>query len=82
MIESPIIAELLADTATKAEAKGEAKGKAVSLLRVLRNWYQAEVTEELAAAIRACTDSDQLDRWMDAAAETETLQQFRQRAGV
>ncbi len=82
MIESPIIAELLADTTTKAKAEGKAEGKADSLLRVLRNWYQAEVSEELAAAIGACTDGDQLDRWMDAAAETETLQQFRQRAGV
>jgi hypothetical protein len=77
MIESPLIAELLADATTKAEAKG----KAEALLRVLQKNRQP-LPAELTATIRACTDSAQLDRWLDAAAETATLEQFRQQTGL
>jgi hypothetical protein len=34
------------------------------------------------AAIRAGTDSDQLDRWFAAALKAETLAQFRQQTGL
>jgi hypothetical protein len=73
MIESPLIAGLLAEA--------EAKAKAESLLRVIQKRYR-EVPEELTAAIRACTESNQLNRWLDLAGEAETLGQFRQQAGL
>jgi hypothetical protein len=88
MIESPLIAALLAEAraeaATKAEAKAEVKTKAETLLRVLRKRCREvpELPEELAAAVRACADGGQLDRWLDVALEAETLAQFRQQAGL
>jgi hypothetical protein len=69
MIESPLIAELLAKT------------KADSLLRVLRKRYR-ELPEELVAALRACTEGGQLDRWLDTALDAPTLEQFRQQTGL
>lgn len=81
MIESPLIAELLADAESKATAVGKAVGKAESLLRVLRRRYR-DLPEELATSIRACTDGDQLERWLDVALDAETLEQFRQQTGL
>ncbi len=69
MIESPLIAELLANA--KAEA----------LLRVLQKRYR-QLPEELTAAIRTCPDSARLDHWLDAAGEAESLERFRQQAGL
>jgi len=69
MVESPLIAELLAHA------------KADALLRVLGKRYR-ELPEELAASIRGCTDGDQLDRWLDALGEAQTLEQFRQQTGL
>jgi hypothetical protein len=77
MIESPLIAKLLADATTKAEAKA----KVESLLRVMQKRYR-KLPEELTAAVRACTDGDQLDRWLDMVLEVDTLEQFRQQAGL
>jgi hypothetical protein len=66
-VESPLLAELL------AEAKSDA------LLRVLRKRH-GELPEDLVAAVRACTNGAQLDRWLDVAGEAPTLAQFRQQA--
>jgi hypothetical protein len=89
MIESPLIAELLADAARKAgdlaraagKAEGEVKAKADTLLRVMqkRCW---ELPEGLTAAIRACTDSNQLDQWLDVALDAQTLEKFRKQTGL
>src|SRR5207247_4976217 len=73
MIESPLIARLLANA--RAEAKHAA------LLRVLRKRYQ-ELPEELASSVRACTNGDQLDRWLDALGKAETLEQFCRQTGL
>jgi hypothetical protein len=69
MIESPLIAKLLA------------KAKVESLLRVMQKRYR-KLPEELTAAISACTDGDQLDRWLDLALEARTMKLFRQQAGL
>jgi hypothetical protein len=81
MIESPMIAKLLTETATKAKSEGKAEGKVDALLRVFRkrSWL---LPEELIAAIRACADGDQLDNWLDAALDADTLEAFRQRTGL
>ncbi len=81
MIESPLIAGLLADAASKAEAKAKIEAKAESLLRVMQKRYR-KLPEELTAAIRVCTDGEQLDRWLDLALEVKSLKQFRQQAGL
>jgi hypothetical protein len=69
MIESPLIAELLANA------------KAETLLHVLRKRYR-EVPEAVATAVRACKDSAQLDRWLDVALDAPTPEQFRQQGGL
>jgi len=73
MIESPLIAELLANA--------ERMAKADVVLRVLRKRHR-ELPEEFATSVRACMDSDQLDRWLDTALDTQTLEQFRQQTGL
>jgi len=75
MIESPLIAELLA----KAEGKGQAK----MLLHAIQKRF-GELPEEMTATIRACADGAQLDRWFDVALnpQTLTLMQFRQQTGL
>jgi hypothetical protein len=73
MIESPLIAQLLAGAVTKAKVE--------ILLRVLQKRYR-ELPEEVTAAVHTCTDNDQLDRWLDAAAELETLEEFRRQTGL
>jgi hypothetical protein len=81
MIESPLIAELLAKAEADATVKATAKATAEALLRVLQKRYR-ELPEAVTTAIRACTDSAQLDRWLDAAGEAPTLEQFRQQTGL
>jgi hypothetical protein len=73
MIESPLIAELL--------GQAEVKAKTEMLLDVIQTRYQ-ELPEGVATAIRACTDSDQLGRWLHVALKVETLAEFRQRTGL
>ncbi len=73
MIESPLIAELLAGA--------EVKGRVETLLRILRKRW-GELPEELAGPIRTCTDDDQIHRWLDHAIEATSLADFRQRTGL
>jgi hypothetical protein len=73
MIESPLIAELLGQARTEARTE--------MLLDVIQQRYQ-ELPEEVAAPIRACTDSAQIKRWLGVALEAETLELFRQQTGL
>ncbi len=73
MIESPLIGKLLAEAETKAKAE--------MLLHVIQKRYR-ELPEHLTAAVRACTESAQLDHWLDVALEAATLAQFRQQASL
>ncbi len=77
MIESPLIAELLG----QAEAKATVTTKAETLLRVIHKRYR-EISEDLVTPIRACTETVQLDGWLDIALEADSLEQFRQRANI
>ena len=81
MIESPMIAELLAGAKAEGKAEGRTETKAETLLRVIQKRYH-ELPAELTTAIHACIEIAQLDRWLDVALEAETLAQFRQRAGL
>jgi hypothetical protein len=77
MIESPLIAGLL----SQAEAKAEVKGKTELLLHAIQQRYR-QLPEQIAVPIRACTDSAQLERWLDVVLEVDTLEQFRKRTGL
>jgi hypothetical protein len=69
-------------TVEKIREEGRQEGRHELLLRFLASRTRQAVPEELAAQIRACHDSDQLDRWADIAAGIETLEQFRQQASL
>lgn len=70
MIESPVIQEIVAQT--------EAETKAKAILAFLRARF-GPVPTELAAAIKAVRDQDQLDRLVDSAALCPDLTTFRAR---
>jgi hypothetical protein len=79
MNESPVAREWRAE----ARREGEIKAKADMVVRVLkRRLGEGAVPEDVVTRIKACTDSDQLDRWMDMAALATTLQQFLDDAGL
>ena len=59
------MAEAVAQLA-EGRAEGLAEGKAEFILRVLGN-RGMEVTEEQRRTIRACSDTAQLERWLDLA---------------
>ncbi len=73
MNESPVAREWRAEAYRKGEAN--------SLMRVLQR-RGVVLPEDLIARIRACADSEQLDRWLDAAAVATTLEEFRKDAGL
>ena len=73
MIDSPVVAEWKAAAALKAQIE--------MLLRVLRRRFKS-IAADLESKIRACEDSDQIGRWMDAAVDATTLDEFRQQANV
>ncbi|MBA4063477.1 MAG: hypothetical protein C0501_07145 [Isosphaera sp.] len=66
-------------------AEGKAEGKADALLRLIAKRFGA-VPEEVAAAVRACTDTARLDRLLDDALDdaldAASLDRFRARAGL
>jgi hypothetical protein len=78
VIESQQVLEWMA----MGEAKGEAKGKAESLLRVLAGRFPPGATPEMAAAIRTTVDTGRLESWLDLVFMTNSLDAFRQAAGL
>jgi hypothetical protein len=80
-IESPLIGELLRQAKAEAKADTELETAARLLLRVLQKRY-GELPEDLVATIRACTESAQLDHWLDVAVEAQTLERFRLRTNL
>jgi hypothetical protein len=67
---------------TKGKAEGEVKGKADSVLRVLAKRFPPGAPAETVAAIRATVDVERLETWLDVAATADTLESFRQTAGL
>jgi hypothetical protein len=72
MIESPLIAELLAGA--------RIEGKIEMLVRIVKRLPGQP--DAVLATIRACTNSDQIDRWWEAALEATSVEDFRQRTGL
>jgi hypothetical protein len=58
----------------EGEAKGEAKGEARSILRVLAA-QGLEVPAKVREQILSCTDTSQLDIWLDRAATATSLEE-------
>jgi hypothetical protein len=58
---------------SKTWAKGEAMGEAKALLKVLAA-RGVDVPDPVRAEIMACTDTDQLDAWIDRAATAQSIQ--------
>jgi len=81
MIESPLIAELLAEAKKEADAKATVEADAKALLRVLGKRF-GELPQGMTASIRACVDVEQLGRWFDSALDAQALAQFRQQTGL
>jgi Domain of unknown function (DUF4351) len=57
--------------------EGKAEGEAEVLVRVLRARF-GTVPDEVAAQIRQTADVQQLERWLDLASTTTSLDAFRQ----
>jgi hypothetical protein len=77
VIESPTVKEWTAS----ARAEGEAKGKIGDLVRILEKKFQA-VPPDLKAKIESATDLGVLENWVVTAAIADTLDRFRQDAGI
>ncbi len=63
-------------------AEGEAKGRAGALVDVLRNRFPPGVPPEMVAAIQRTTDLERLRHWIDLAFAADSLDAFRQAAGI
>lgn len=61
---------------TEGKVEGKAEGKAEAILDLLALRFSAPIPEELAALIRKTTNLTQLNRWLAAAAKSNTLVDF------
>jgi hypothetical protein len=82
VIESQQVLEWMAMGEAKGRAEGEAKGKADALLEVLAMRFPPGAPAELEAAIRATTNQEQLRNWLAFAMKADSLDAFRQAAGL
>jgi hypothetical protein len=86
VIESQQVLEWMAMGEAKGEARGKIEGKIEgeieSLLRVLARRFPPGATPEMEAAFRATVDLERLGSWLDLAVTTDSLDTFRQAAGL
>lgn len=82
VIESQQVLEWINMGRAEGEAHGEVKGKADALLRVLARRFPPGATPEMTAAIYAAQNAVRLEAWLDLAATTNSLDSFRQSAGL
>ncbi|GGM12441.1 hypothetical protein ACFFX1_32755 [Dactylosporangium sucinum] len=62
----------------EGEAQGKAKGEARALLLVLKS-RGVDVPDAVREQIAACTDHDQLDRWLERAATAHSIKDIDER---
>jgi predicted transposase YdaD len=62
--------------------QGRLEGHQEALLRILERRYQVPIPQELATRIRDCKKAEELDRWLDAAFEANTLDELCRRLAV
>jgi hypothetical protein len=78
MRESTVVAEWKAE----GRAEGIAEGKRDALLLVLGQKFQAQVPDELVAAIEAQADVDVLSQWLITAVTAGSIEAFRTAIGA
>ncbi|HEY7154570.1 MAG TPA: hypothetical protein VH575_11470 [Gemmataceae bacterium] len=78
VIESQQVLEWMA----MGEAKGAVKNGIDSLLRVLARRFPPGATPDMEVAIRTTVDLERLGSWLDLAVTTNSLDAFRQTAGL
>ncbi|MHB1423309.1 MAG: hypothetical protein ACYC3I_08965 [Gemmataceae bacterium] len=61
---------------------GEAKGEIKSLLRVLATLFPPGVPADLETTIRATNNEEELQKWLELALKANSLEAFRQAAGL
>ena len=80
MEQSVQVLEWQAEAEKRGLARGKAEGKAEAkvdaLLRVLRKRAPDALPQDVERTVRATSDIDQLDRWLDAAAGVSSLAEF------
>jgi hypothetical protein len=74
-LEPAILARGKAEGRREGKAEGEAKGKREALLLVLKGRGLA-ITQAQRAAIRACEDPAELDRWVAASGKVVSVQEL------
>jgi hypothetical protein len=82
VIESQQVLEWMAMGEAKGEARGKIEGEIASLLRVLARRFPPGATPEMEATVRATVDLERLGSWLDLAVTTDSLDAFRQAAGL
>jgi hypothetical protein len=63
-------------------AMGEAKGWTDSIIEILAARFGPGTPANLEAAIRSTTNLEQLQKWLDLAVTADSLDAFRQTAGL
>ncbi len=71
-----------AEGRVEGRAEGRVEGRQETLLEALALHTRQEVPADLATKIRACSDLDQLRTWLTLALTADTLEVFRQQAGL
>jgi hypothetical protein len=86
MIESQQVLEWMAQGEAKGKAEGiaqgMARGEANAIVRMLAKRFPPGVPEDMAATIQATTDLGRLQSWFDLAFAADSLDAFRQAAGL
>jgi hypothetical protein len=83
--EKSLLEEIRAREEGKTLARGRDEGKLIaqraSVLDALRFRFQSSVPADLAAAIEASSNPDELDRWFAAVFAAPTLEEYRRTVG-
>jgi hypothetical protein len=80
--DSQQVLEWIAEGEAKGEAKGRLQGKAETLLHILARPFPPGAPAEIVSAIHAMPDVARLEAWVDVAMTAESLEGFRQTAGL
>jgi hypothetical protein len=84
--DSQQVLEWIAEGEAKGEARGEARGllqgQADALLQVLARRFPPGASPQTESAVRATADLERLRTWLDTALAADSLEAFRQAAGL
>jgi len=80
--ESEQVLEWMAEGKAEGKAEGLIEGEMNALLRTLKGRFPPGPAAELIAAIRACRNLGELQRWSELAIRADSLESFRSAAGL